>query len=309
MIPIFNLDQFLQHRVVVFRAAAYPANFFRLLFNYLSVEHRIKLRHLVLEKSSDWTSHQNTLAMSFLGQSEHYWINSLLLDAKTSRAVYGDLANYIGPHQIWLFVETNVALPKPFDLEVVLDLNSANFISSLTQLLPIAVNHYRIELFLKKVQKSVGVLSLDQLCLVAQYATVMRDVDEFNQQLVSKIIVSEQSLFDLSRHFLFRDAKSFYSSWIEIYDTYPVQFWLAFWSEQLFKALYFIKFQQKQEYQMAKQIGFRLPFDFMKTGWKYLSVERLQQVHSDLYKIDYEFKNGSTPEIALELLYAQFLNG
>ena len=307
---IFNLDQLPQHSVVIFRASEYPSNFFRLLFNYLAAEQRIQLQHLMLEKSSDWASYQGTLAMSFLGQTSRYWINSLLLDAKARKVVYIDLANYAGPHQIWLFVETSVTLPKSTtSLEIILDQNLTTMILEVVKLLPVAANHYRVTLFLKKVQQLVGALTLDQLCLVAQYAVVMRDADEFNAELAAKLINSEQSLFELSRHFLFRDAAAFYRAWAVVGETYPIPFWLAFWSEQVFKATCFIQYQRQQEYQLAKQIGFRLPFDFMKSGWRYLAIERLRQVHSQLYQIDYEFKNGGTPEIALELLYAQFLNG
>lgn len=307
---IFNSDQLSQYSVIIFRSSDYPANFFRLLFNYLSSEQRVDLQHLTLEKSSDWAGHQGTLAMSFLGQTNKYWINGLLLDAKARKAVYVDLANYTGPHQIWLFVETSTTLPKLANgLEIVLDQNLTSLTPQLVKLLPVATNHYRVNLFLKKVQQKIGVLTLDQLCLVAQYAMVMRDAEEFNDQLAVKLVSSEQSLFELSRHFLFRDAKAFYQCWTAVSDAYPIPFWLTFWSEQIFKALWFIHHQKRNEYQQAKQIGFRLPFDFMKSGWKYLSVERLRQAHSQLYQIDYEFKNGGTPEIALERLYAQFLNG
>ena len=119
---------------------------------------------------------------------------------------------------------------------------------------------------------------------------------------------SEHSLFQLSKYLLFRDSAPFYILWAEIVYLYSPQFWISFWSEQLFRAYYFILYQKQNDFRLSKQIGLRLPFEFIKSGWRYLDINLLKEAHHLLYQIDYNLKNGGS-DLGLDLFINKFLIG
>jgi hypothetical protein len=294
---------FYKYKVIYFRAPEYPLNFFRLFFNFLKRDQQIKVVGLSINKVSDWQSCQPLLEVSFLGSSSYYWFHKLGIDTKNRKKVYEYLANYNGPHTIFVFVDTKDTLPKHSGLEILLD--SKKKIEDIIKLLPIG-NSYRITQFVKRLQKKIGLLTIDQICILIRYGALVRDVDEFETVWVHKIIQSEQSLFELSKHFLLRDSVLFYPAWIKVKDLYSPQFWMMFFSEQLFRAYYFVKYQKENNYRLAKQIGFRLPFDFIKLGWRYADPVLLKESHNLLYQTDYNLKNGSS-DIWLDLFINKFL--
>lgn len=293
-----------QSPVIFFTASSYPFNFFKLFFNFLNKQHKIQLTNLYINNLADWQACLPNLEMSFLGQKAYYWLHELGLDAKNKQAVYRYLINYTGPHTILLFVN-NDDLPaiNAYKNIINLELKTNKELASLVRLLP-GANYLRITNFIKQVQDKLGVqLNIDQFCILMQYGLLVRDLEEFDLKWVYQVIDLEQSLFDLSKHFLFRDSAAFYKSWVTIASSYSEQFWIMFFSEQLFRAHWFIIYQKEQNFRLAKQIGFRLSFDFMKTGWRYLDPNLLIKAHDFLYQVDYQLKNGGS-----ELLLEAFLN-
>jgi hypothetical protein len=109
-----------------------------------------------------------------------------------------------------------------------------------------------------------------------------------------------QALFD-------RKSRQFFLQWQRVSLIYPPQFWISFWSEQLWRACSYIQLQKDGKRDEAKKIGYRLPFSFLNNAWRTYSIGELQQAHSLLYDIDYHLKQGGN-EYSLELLYARLLN-
>ena len=241
--------------------------------------------------------------MSFLGQNTFYWLHELGVDSKIRQQIYKYLASYQGPHHILIFVSHDDVLPENTSPIISLDFKVNKEIQSLVKLFP-GVNQFRIIKFIKNVQDHFNTqFTLDQLCILMQYGSLVRDLDEFDLSWIHQVINIEQSLFELSKHFLFRDSAAFYKSWILVKSAYSEQFWVAFFSEQLFRAYWFAVYQKTGDFRLAKQIGFRLPFDFMKIGWRYIDPNLLKSAHHFLYQVDYQLKNGGS-----ELWFENFLN-
>lgn len=300
---ILDDKTFTDHRVVCFTAKNYPFNFFKLLFPFLKKQHNLSVSNLFINNASDWQACKISLEMSFLGQSSYYWLHELGVDSKTRQQIYKYLANYQGPHHILIFINSEDALPETLSHKIDLDFKINKEINSLVKLFP-STNHFRIIKFIKNIQEHLNMpFTLDQLCLLMQYGSLVRDLEEFDLKWIQQIIGAEQSLFELSKHFLFRDSKAFYKSWALVQTAYSEQFWIAFFSEQLFRAYWFIIYQKSGDFKLSKQIGFRLPFDFMKTGWRYIDPNLLKSTHHFLYQVDYQLKNGGS-----ELWLETFLN-
>ena len=108
------------------------------------------------------------------------------------------------------------------------------------------------------------------------------------------LLSSNSQLRDLSESFWTRNSKRFFAEWKRIGEEYPESFWVAYWSTQLFLAYFYIERAQH----VAKitpggaEHGLSPTFTW-KNGWKKYSKEYCEQLHSKLYEIDLELKNGS----------------
>lgn len=303
---IFELTTFTSHQVVCFTAKNYPFNFFKLLFSFLKKQHHLSVSNLFVNSVSDWQLCKKSLEMSFLGQSSYYWFGELGVDGKTKQQIYNYLANYQGPHHILIFINSDESIPEGFGYKIDLNFKINKEFNSLIKLFP-TTNHFRLIKFIKNIQDHLNMsFNLDQLCLLMQYGSLVRDLEEFDIKWIPQIINTEQSLFELSKYFLFRDSTAFYKSWATLNENYPEQFWISFFSEQLFKAYWFVIYQKSGDFKLSKQIGFRLPFDFMKTGWRYIDPNVLKSAHHELYVVDYQLKNGGS-ELWLETFLNKFL--
>jgi len=298
-----------QITVIFFTAASYPFNFFKLFFNFFSKHHKIRVTNIYINNLADWQACLPNLEMSFLGQKAYYWLHEICLDAKNKQTIYKYLANYSGPHTVLVFVNSDDLAAIAAQKNIInLDLKTNKELANLVRLLP-GANYLRITNFIKQVQDKLGVqLNIDQFCILIQYGLLVRDLEEFDFKWVYQVINLDQSLFDLSKHFLFRDSAAFYKSWVTIASSYSDQFWIMLFSEQLFRAHWFIIYQKEQNFRAAKQIGFRLPFDFMKTGWRYLDPNLLIKAHNFLYQVDYQLKNGGS-DLWLDSFFNRFFRG
>ena len=79
-------------------------------------------------------------------------------------------------------------------------------------------------------------------------------------------------------------------------------FWIAFWTNKLFRAYYFIQFFKKKDFAQARSISYGLPFMFVKRDWQNFSLDQLSKYHDFLYTSDFKFKTGST-FYSLDLFY------
>lgn len=293
--------------------------------------------------SIDLAGIKSSLSMSLLGQNMFYWLGDItVLPTKKRLELLQYLSLYTGPHRVVFFSapEDLVTINKPssprltlgvsgFRNEqaigsVVIDRNgvgdnlelinleqvelSGVGLAKLAELYSQTYNLKLAPVFLSKLTKLKTKLTLDQYCLLLHYMTAFGDRCElFFEQWLSKIVVLEQTLFDLSTQFFARKPEKFFLSWEKFGTDYTAQFWTAYWSEQLFRAYYFVQLQQAGDLGAAKRIAYRLPFSFTQTDWRKFSTPELYQAHNFIRSADFELKSGST-EILLELFYLKFFN-
>ena len=105
----------------------------------------------------------------------------------------------------------------------------------------------KIQSFIQALFTHRKVIPLDTACIVLSYATVVGSgYAQFIQSNLNKIVASDKSLFTLSQHFFAKSPVSFFSLWLEVASDYPEPFWISFWSEQLWRAYYFVKYTKKK---------------------------------------------------------------
>ncbi|MBA2306801.1 hypothetical protein H0W26_01550 [Candidatus Dependentiae bacterium] len=118
----------------------------------------------------------------------------------------------------------------------------------------------------------------------------------------------EQSLFTMAQYFLAQQPTLFFQQWKQCSDTYPHEFWVAYWSELLWQAALFIMRAKSQGHVEAKKAAFRLPFSFINKDWQLYSADTFIAAHGFLYECDYGLKHGEH-SFGLELFFHKFLSG
>lgn len=265
--------------------------------------------------STDLAGIKSSLAMSLLGQNMFFWLGDItVLPAKKRLELLQYLNLYTGPHRV-VFFSTPEDLVNINNSKNNLELINLEQIEltgvAIAKLAELYTQSYNLKLapvFLNKLTKLKTKLTLDQCCLLFYYMTAFGDRCElFFEQWLSKIVVLEQTLFDLSTQFFARKPEKFFLAWEKFGADYTAQFWTAYWSEQLFRAYYFVQLQQAGDLGGAKRIAYRLPFSFTQTDWRKFSTPELYQAHNFIRAADFELKSGST-EILLDLFYLKFFN-
>jgi hypothetical protein len=167
----------------------------------------------------------------------------------------------------------------------------------------------RMRYFVDELLAKRPAISLDMFCVCIAYAMVAgKKVDTLLYEWLDELAPREESLFTLSQHFFAKDSRAFFALWMTLKDVYSPQFWISFWSEQIWRAAFFIQLQKNNQIAEAKKTAFKLPFSFIQRHWRsYHSILELQKAHDALYRVDYALKNGA-PSYQLELWQVQFLS-
>ncbi len=307
--------------VVALQGYEYPSAFLSGFF------HRIKAMNGELTFLDTSTHSLNDckaqLEMSFLGLRKLYVLRNLhALDAAAKKTWRTYLQGYTGPHGVllyeslgkvprgrkavskapkkpkWADSETQllIEVPATIDMRLYSELFSF-FYPGVTQDPP----------FVQSLFAQQRALSVDDACRMMWYQTVVgRKCASFYAQWYSKLVVSEASLFTLSQYFLGRNPKLFLRQWKACKDDYPPEFWVAYWSEQIWQAAQFVITARAKGVAEAKKGFYRLPFTFLNTDWQSYSAEKLVNAHDELYAFDHYLKNGGG-SYALELWYHRFL--
>jgi hypothetical protein len=121
------------------------------------------------------------------------------------------------------------------------------------------------------------------------------------------VVAPAQSMFNLSTYLFQKNGDKFFELWKRIAESYSAPFWVAFWSEQLWRASMFVTLNKQRKYNDARKIAFRLPFSFINRDWHNYSADELAAAHDFIYRLDGRLKNGGS-DIGLDLFYAQFLS-
>jgi hypothetical protein len=256
--------------------------------------------------ASSFEELRRTCEMSFLGMRAFYWLKDFhLLDTGTKRIWLEYLKKYQGPHTL-LFFDTAYTVPTS-DRVYGIVLPSTVTKELYKELYALFFDAQCDPEFVYKLLEKKETLSWDEACMLMGYQIALgRKPEAFFTEWLPKIVVPEKSLFTLSQYFFAQQPKEFFTLWRKCAQDYPEEFWVSYWSEQVWQAALFVTRTQKEGIQEAKKLAYRLPFSFMNKDWKRYTFKQLADIHYILYLFDHTLKNGG-PGYGLELWYAQFL--
>lgn len=293
----------------VFTGKDFPVLFFSMLKGYLNKLFPGQLRSIDLS-STELESFKGELSVPFLGSSLLYWCGNISqLDAKSKKNFLSFALAYQGPHCLLFFAESKERLGKEENDIKKIELPDEVSLQDLQEI----TQHFfpsqrNIKQVLQRILKSITKpLTLDIVCLLAHYSSVMSSASlvQFIDEWLEDLIIPDKSLFSLSTYFFAKKSKNFFELWYQLKDEYPPQFWISYWSEQLFRATCFVRLARAQKFLEAKKVAYRLPFTLIRSDWRNLSPQELAQAHHFLYEIDYRLKNGSN-DFCLDLFYFRF---
>ncbi|MBN1549088.1 hypothetical protein JW872_00300 [Candidatus Babeliales bacterium] len=265
-----------------------------------------QVQRLDLE-SAETASIISKLDMSFLGQTIVYWCGSLdALDAKKRMFWQKYFALYTGPHIVICFTKDAQELNASQSVEAFLfpeSVTMQDYDQLRAWLYP---NSRENKTFTGRLFRISGTLVLDQACIMMQYqAVVGSKSSDFFEQWLEKILIPDHSLFRLSEYFFGKNKQQFLAMWQDVSHEFPDQFWIAFWSEQLWRASCYVFLQQQKNNADAKKIAHRLPFSFINKDWRRHTYEHLKDAHAQLVDADFQLKYGGT-SAQLDRFYLEF---
>ncbi|MCL4360739.1 hypothetical protein M1446_00075 [Candidatus Dependentiae bacterium] len=306
LVDFLSLDSlkefFLENKLICFRGSQYPSFFFSLFFNKLKSQ--VELQKINLE-DQDINQLKITLDMSFLGNSANYWLKDLtILDSKISKNFYSYLENYRGINTIIFFADETVKIDKNnfFIIELPTKIDEILY----KKIFKFFFDSITDDFFTNQIFNEFDNLAIDDACILMRYQSISsRRSGQLFSDLIKKIFSPELSLFTLSQNFFGLESGQFLKNWQKIESNYPIEFWITYWSDQIWQASIFIYNAQKSGIQDAKKMVNRLPFSFMQKDYKRFSLKELSKAHDFLYKLDFNNKNGAG-SFGLELWFFKF---
>lgn len=295
--------------VICFRAQQhYPLLFFSALLQQIKKRYDLPVEMIDLSVQ-DIASVKGRLETSFLGQTVFCWLRNISdLPIKTRKELLSYLATYTGPNKVAFFAY-HVDVPRVelhwMDVLIPEAIDRNQFVTLATHMYSMQeVYAKQCAPLLVNPQAS---MQLDDACLLTQYAMLVgsKNVSYFTTEWLDRLIKPKSSLFMLSKHFFAKDARSFFPMWLQLSTQYPMQFWIAFWSEQLWSAAMYISLMRKNDRVEAKKVSNRLPVTFLQKNWRDYSIRELKKAHDCIYTLDHALKNGGS-EFGLDLFYSQF---
>jgi len=239
--------------------------------------------------------------MFFLSGPVIYFIKNFYnLTSEQKKDMRNFLSNYEGPNYLFVF-DIKVSDENSIQIEdkVTLESYSKLFKFFYPKLIP-------NELFTKKLFSLNKQYPIDIACVLMSYEPVLgRNSDYFFNNWFNKIVGIDKSLFKLSQYFFAQDAL-FFEQWNILKLEYPIEFWLAFWSDRIFRAFGFVFYQQQGNSEKAHKEAKFLPFSFINKDWQAYTLVFLSNAHEFLLNLDFNIKNG-TGDINLELWYLKFV--
>lgn len=296
--------------------AAFPTLFFAHYNEYLKKK-GVPLVFIDLEER-DKADVLAEWSMSFLGQTKVYWCGDIGgLDAATKKFITSSLKSYSGPHTIILYNEQPIA-DKQHEhvcaIEIPSHVDEASFCELFQLFFPEEKTPHAL---IKKLFSAQPKMRLDAACSIMGYVLSFdgshvneseKSVEKEFLQLLEKSIEPEQSLFVLGQHFFAKERDAFLKIWSAVEADFPSEFWIAYWSEQLWQASLFLAQVQELGPLGARKGVNRLPFSFMQRDWKKCTARELCAAHNFLYSVDYGLKNGYANH-GIELFLEHFLQG
>ena len=296
------------HTICFYGAGSNPILFFSLFFSQLKKQRNCTVESIDVREQES-VSVKASLAICFLGNPVIYWLRGLdELEIKRKKYWLTYLRSYQGPNTVLFFVSQE---SKPTVSKTTLVVEIPNEITphEITSLLVLFDTHVkdRVAQCIKHLSIRYKSMPLDTACVLAQYSCVVGNSRLFFDQWLPKIIEHKTSLFTLSQYLFAKKSASFFTQWKQIMTQYSEQFWIVFWSEQIYRASMYTQLMKQGNRTEAQKIKFKLPFSFINYDWRRYQPAELKKAHQFIYDVDYKLKNGGSA-VALDLFYTKFLS-
>jgi hypothetical protein len=230
----------------------------------------------------------NIVSCSFLGEGRYYWLGNLDDYApKKKQEIINYLLNYQGPHTVGVYLDTDFVQKIIKNKSNLIDLGLVD-LQSLLPILPWIDQEFK--------NSSKKAVSFDQAIMLQEYNLLVND--SINNLLNDwPIFETDESLFNLAKYFFKKDSKSFFSLLIKLQDNYGMQFYISYFSDQLFRAIFYCHYRKNNMLDDAKIISYKLPYNLIQNDWQFLNIDYLKNKLQKLYEIDYQIKNGGSSYI------------
>lgn len=287
-------------QTIFFSCSEIPSSFIYNFVKKLQQERSYPILFLDLSLISiDQAKHD--ISMLFLSGPVIYFIKNFSnLNQEQKRNMKDFFSSYEGPNYLFVF---DVKLDSNDSIKVEDKITLENYTELFKYFYP-GLSQNR--LFTSKLFSLNKQYSINSACMLMNYEPLLgQNTEYFFNFWFDKIIEKDKSLFKLSEY-LFAQNKLFFEHWNTLKHEYPVEFWIAFWSEQMFQAYIFVYYAKQNDLKKAQEIVRRLPFSFIKKDWHSYNLSFLSNAHEFLLNLDYGIKNG-IGEINLELWYLKFI--
>lgn len=310
-----NVRFFLEHlqkkpvklqAVTCFYGKQYPLLFCSFYISFL-FRHGITVERCSLV-DRDSNEADTLFSMQTITGNTTYWLSDFYtLSLKKQQEWLLYFKSYTGPHTILLFCSDEAVSILSSSVtchRIPLD----TFVISDFRYMRLLVNNVGTHVtdFSHMLSTCTDRISLDTAILLVYYeACVGKSVTPFFMNWFSALVEPTTSFFLLSQYLFAKKKTLFFKQWALVAEQYAPQFWVVFWSDQLWRASAYCSLMKENQHVQAKKAKEKLPFSFIKSDWLLYSVSELQNAHCFLYTIDLRLKNGGDP-IALEYFYSQF---
>jgi hypothetical protein len=270
-------------------ATKYPAFFLMRWFWYLKTKQNVFY---------EFIEDINILNCSFLGEGRYYWLGNIDdYTLKKKHDIISYLLNYQGPHTVGLYLDTDFVQKIIKNKSNLIDLGLVD-LQNLMAILPWIDQEFK--------NNSKKPVTFDQAIMLQEYNLLAND--SINNLLIEwPIFETDESLFNLGKYFFKKDSKSFFSLLTKLQDNYGTQFYISYFSDQLFRAILYCHYRKNNMLDDAKTISYKLPYNLIQNDWEFLNIDYLKSKLVELYNIDFQIKNGGSIYL-LDSWFLKYLN-
>lgn len=301
----FTEDFIMKYSVILFKSDVNCYIFFEEFFKKFKVvfSEKININSIELTEQS-FGSIVQILEMSFLGQRYFYNIKVAESDVKLIARFNKYLQTYNGPHTI--FFVSKLSSNSFKENILIIDFPSILNFQEYVFVYNFLYSEQPESSFVKALFSKKSNFTLDEFCLIIKYQKVVgKNFDIFFKDYFYLLLSPDHSLFLLSQYLFAKQPKLFFDALSKLEKLYPPEFWIVFWSEQIWQSIIFINHVNNYGIMAAKTVVSRLPFSFINKDWKRHNIPELVLAYEALYKFDYNFKNGAS-SMGLYLWYHSF---
>lgn len=237
-----------------------------------------------------------TLSQSFLGQSSVYWLSVPPTWAPKAKAeVLKFMNTYQGPHALWIVLDEDGAKTLTGSAVKRYHVNPMVSYKQIPQVAQLLGQDRGIRtLEHTGLMRGAGSMSLNEACSLVEHAQfVPLRLPQQSQQYLARLMPYDHSLAGLADLFFRNKQEQFLATWQNIASSYTDMFWVAFWSEQCWRAYWTCHYLAHGQSARARSMSFRLPVSFVRDTWRHQNPQKLLSLYRQLYFFDARVKKGS----------------